>query len=67
VASPAERAGTIVGPRALYNSNGYSSIRTMIRGEDNNTRRLGSVLTNNGGRKNAVHGEGDSAVEGGAC
>jgi hypothetical protein len=61
---PAERDGTIAGPRALYDSNGYSSIRTMIHGEDNSMRQLGSVLTNNGGRNNAVHDEGDSTVEG---
>jgi hypothetical protein len=58
------RGGAIAGPCALNDSYGYSSIRTMIHGEDNSTRRWGVSSPRMAVETTLATTRGDSAVEG---
>jgi hypothetical protein len=60
------RGGAIAEPRALYDSYGYSSIRIMIRGEDNITGRWGVSSPRMAVETTLATTMGDSVAERGA-
>jgi hypothetical protein len=55
--------GAMAGPHAPYDSYCYSLIRTMLRGENNNTRRWGVCSPRTAAKTMLATTRGDSAAE----